>query len=907
MVQSEQTLTLEKKISILSQIGNYYAKTDKSNNKKMRNGKALKLLSTITDEEAQVIFNNPTIQDTIFKIDNTDILRAIFRKVPAFFQEKMFNNDKIQEKLITPRQFLKKEELFQIYKTSDIVFSDEEIKQLENFLHSIKSPKICEEIVENKFFQTIIALCLNNQVKSSFFKGIDEVKIFNNIINDDEIYKTKMARRKNIHTIFNTASNHILLADDCANVVNLTELCQNKWQRFMFDSRKIIVDERTLMLMPTLLIEELLENNSDKDFIKAVLVKNLQESLRSGNYDFDKIFAYLFKYRYRVFNKVDYLYFRVIIEECQNNEALKDDFVDFIYKKSCPEQELDENETNYLKDCLYNRIKTNNVPESEYRNVFFQPSLLKTAFYLKFGKIADRVNYLNGISFEQLKCLNVKHVNQIVKSLKLENEDEISNIYGIAIKLYLTFGLERSLKILNGDYGELNRTFFDNISSLKTKKVTFTKEGSKYLPNISSEFIGFMFATQKNNHFTYLLNNPTSYFGKYWYYLYNDFDKIKEKCHGVITLKKLNILLQQFSPSRDINDISPDNYRLKENDILNDICLGNKTELSNEEIYKNVLDIYEQMKKRTESSIPYVKGSCSNGYSYEMMKLNDPIAFTLGYKGNCCIRTKDIAHEHLLHATLCRNGRILLIYNEAKEIAGFVPLKRNGEVLIANSIECAHKIIDEKAIAALEDAVKEIVNVSQKNVEEQHPINLVCIGTEAYARPKGIPFPNNIATPTIYEKNEETYKDTDCYHTFLTIIYQSPTLDLNNIIYENPRCSYKDPRTKISSCDFNKSTSTEQEKALKIINAVRYASCKESDNFGDLEEFTLLLKYGNACCVYNDDWYIIGTNEGNIYSDYLKNDERAIAEYNTALEEFKKHFSNNHQQNEDGPKLTKKL
>lgn len=71
----------------------------------------------------------------------------------------------------------------------------------------------------------------------------------------------------------------------------------------------------------------------------------------------------------------------------------------------------------------------------------------------------------------------------------------MSNIYGLAIKLYLTFGLERSLKILNGDYGELNRTFFDNISSLKTKKVTFTKEGSKYLPNISSEFIGFMFAT----------------------------------------------------------------------------------------------------------------------------------------------------------------------------------------------------------------------------------------------------------------------------------------------------------------------------------------------------------------------------------------------------------------------------
>ena len=64
------------------------------------------------------------------------------------------------------------------------------------------------------------------------------------------------------------------------------------------------------------------------------------------------------------------------------------------------------------------------------------------------------------------------------------------------------------------------------------------------------------------------------------------------------------------------------------------------------------------MKKRTESSIPYIKGEVSNGYFYEMMKLKDPIAFTLGYKGNCCIRINDIAHNHLLHATLCRNGRI---------------------------------------------------------------------------------------------------------------------------------------------------------------------------------------------------------------------------------------------------------
>ena len=58
-------------------------------------------------------------------------------------------------------------------------------------------------------------------------------------------------------------------------------------------------------------------------------------------------------------------------------------------------------------------------------------------------------------------------------------------------------------------------------------------------------------------------------------------------------------------------------------------------------------------------------------------------------------------------------------------------------------------------------------------------------------------------------------------------------------------------------------------------------------------------------CVYNDDWYIVGTYDGNIYGEYLKYDERAITEYNVALEEFKKQFSNGHQQN--GPKLVKRL
>ncbi len=689
------------------------------------------------------------------------------------------------------------------------------------------------------------------------------------------------------------------MSDDYDKIVNPEEFIKNKSWR-LANSEKVIVDKRTLSLMTTNMIQELLKfKNVDTNFIKEFLEKDIPESLKKNHYDFNKIFLHLVANRYPNFNDIDFIYFKVIMDECEKNEKIKKLFIDFVYKILCNTQELDENEINIVKNALYSKMKMNHISKEDYQKLFYSPSVLKTIFYLRIGKTSNRMDYLNGISPKQIMLLNIKHINQILKLLLLyiDNEDEMSNIYGYAIKLYLTFGLERTLQILNGDYGILDRTnrvFFDNVSSLKVDKVQFVKDGSKYLPQISNKFINFMFANQKNNHFIDMLNNPTSLLSKYWSYLYNNFDELKEKCHNVMTLKKLNIIFEQYSPSRDISNVSPDNYKLKENDILNDICLGNKTMETNEEIYKSVLDIYEQMKKRNESSIPYVKGYCSNGYSYEMMKLNDPIAFTLGYKGNCCIRTHDIAHNHLLHATLCRNGRILIIYNDNNQIAGFVPLKRNGEVLIANSIECTHKVKNEKVITAFSEAVKSIVNVSQNNRDESTPINLVCIGTEAYAKPNGTPFPTKIKTPTIYEKDDETYKNTDCYHRHLTIIYKNPALDLTNIKYGNPKCSYRDPRPLISSCYFMESTNNEQEKALKNINAVRYANY----DLEELEDFRLCTKYKIAYCIYNDDWYIVETYDGNIYGEYLKHDERAITEYNVALEEVQKQFGKEHQQNE---------
>jgi len=532
------------------------------------------------------------------------------------------------------------------------------------------------------------------------------------------------------------------------------------------------------------------------------------------------------------------------------------------------------------KDVLCNKMKNEMIQKEHYQKLFFLPSEMKTIFYLKFGELAERMDYLNGISAKQLMYLNVKHIHQILKKLNMENEDELSNLYALAIKLYMVFGLEKTIKILDGDYGILNRYFFDNVSKLDVSNVPLVKEGKKYIPKILNGFVNLMFANQEENHFKNMLLDSSNLLNRNWSYVYNHYDSIKERCHGIITLKKINVILKELSPAKDIPDVTPNNYKLQENYILDDVCLGNKTGSSNLEVYKMVLDIYEKMKHRIESSIPYVKGKAVNGYSYEMMRLNDPIAFTLGYKANSCIRVNDIAHDHLLHATLCRNGRILLILDKNQQLAAFVPLKRNGEVLIANSIECLHKLKNDNAISAFVAAVNDIVKTSIEN--EQDAIKLVCIGQGAYAKPKGIPFPNHIPTPTIWEKDDPIYSHTDQYHKNLEIIYQDSSIDLTMLKYGNPECSYMDPRMQIEFCDFKNASDVMVERALKVINAIRY----ENANSKELENFKLCRRQPIDKCVYNEDWYIITTYDGKIYGDFLKFNPQTEIEYKMAFSKF---------------------
>ena len=873
---------LEYQINKLSKMYNYF------NNKL-----AFKILDKMTEEEKKYVLSMKSVEDTILKIRDKEVLKSIFRKVPAFFQEKMFENEETQALLLMPKNNLKVKDFLRKYNEVNFIFNEKDARVLEVFLRTIKSNKIKNQLPYNKLFQKIIAVC-TPKVNPYFLKGINEVELFKQIISDNEIYSNQ-SRKVNIINFFNKTSNHFLFPEDYYKVVNPTPelIMKKKWKR---ENEQLIIDSKTLSFLTTKMIKTLLElKNVDSSVIKNYLENDLENEIEKDSFDFKGVFYHLtdkkevgvFFHNFNfvnssTFDDLDYFYFTKIIGRCRENEKVRNRFINFVYNILIDNEQLSKEEINLLKNNLYMKMASNNISQDDYRNLFSRIDTLKSIFYLKFGKVERRMDYLSGISPKQLIYLNNKHINQIVKKLNLENEDELSNIYSIAIKLYFIFGLERTLRILDGEYGKLDSFFYNNVAKIDVSKIEMEKEGNKYIPISTEEFNKFMFATKDNSHFSRILKDNNSMLSRYWNNLFNDFDSIKQECKGAITLQKLNIILQRYSPSKEITDVSPDDDKLNERDILDEICLGNKISKKNEEVYKDVVDIYSSMKKRQESSIPYVKGKLENGYSYEIMRMNDPIIFTLGYKTDSCFRTDDIAHKHMLHSALCRNGRILLIYDSLNNIVAFSPLKRNGEVLIANSIECAKKKENKLAIETFSEAVRNIVKTSKENEEE--PISLVCIGTEAYAKPDGVEFPSNIPTPNIYEKDDPIYCNTDNYHKKLTIVYKDKDLNLRRIKYKNPEASYKDPRMKIVPCDFSTSSDKEIEDALKVINSVRYAnsSLEEKGNYRAIS------KYGIKDCAYNEDWYILTNHDKIIYGEYLDYDERAKKEFDVALKEFEK-------------------
>lgn len=836
--------------------------------KSCKTKKLINTLKKLTDEQIDIMVDSSVIE-FISDLD-VNTINSIFRNANANMQNKLWTNDKIQRILILGTTNL-----------DSFISTEQTIRNLENLNKVIKSQAIKDQIYCNKYL--IYIVMKSDKIENRFFNSFDLKKIFDAVIQSEEFNSLKADKQLRVIEKLNGYTKEILLPPDFRKRYKNIESIL-----FISDVDKIDSDILEQLTEEELFFLDYINKNVDNN---NALKRYILDSVGTNGKSFEELFADIKKKEESIREKIrnnfrcQDFYRRVTLEEKiyhillneVHEELIKEKLLKYLLCRILKNSSIDP-------EKMYNTLKRNlNNGLISYRDIKcltdnYDEAMkdMRLMFYLKFNIALLNARYLHGITVEQLSKVNVKHINKLVKFLEDKTQDELSAIYGVCIKMYFIFGYERSIDILSGNFGQYNRIFLDNVAKTDVTRIEMQAEGNKFLPIIDKRFINFMFETPKNNHFIDMFNNKDSELYKTWYYLYNNYDEVLEKCHNEITLKKVNAILETEKYDIDRKIITPDNYLLNNSSFLENIILGNKTQYSNNEVLRKIVQIYSQMKQRVESSIPYVKGVSSSGYTYEVMKLDDIQIFELGYKANCCIRTLDIAHNHLLYAALCRNGRVLIIYDKLGDVAAFSPLKRNGNVLIANSIECVNKAegINTYSISnAFKEGTKKIVEVTKQSRE---PINLVCIGSESSLKPDTTPFPNEYPTPTIFEKDDEAYRNTDVYHKTLDVVYKDSDFDFKNIKSKNPDVSYMDPRDEIKFVDFLESRYTNNsEKVLDVINSINYSV--------DPSNYIPMNKYFIRRVYFSKDWYIAETREG-IIGNCLENDFRAREEFNSYME-----------------------
>ena len=110
--------------------------------------------------------------------------------------------------------------------------------------------------------------------------------------------------------------------------------------------------------------------------------------------------------------------------------------------------------------------------------------------------------------------------------------------------------------------------------------------------------------------------------------------------------------------------------------------------------FNTLQKIYNYGKQRTFSSIPRIEQraeKASGRYTYETLRLDDPLAMAIGTLTDCCQELGDWAEVCMEHSMVDKNGRVFVIRDEQGNIVAQSWVWRNKDVLCFDNIEIPDK------------------------------------------------------------------------------------------------------------------------------------------------------------------------------------------------------------------------
>ncbi len=171
----------------------------------------------------------------------------------------------------------------------------------------------------------------------------------------------------------------------------------------------------------------------------------------------------------------------------------------------------------------------------------------------------------------------------------------------------------------------------------------------------------------------------------------------------------LDLALSYIKTNRFIN-VSPGNERLA---VVSSIAGYDQ------DSFDKLQKIYNYGKSRTYSSIPRVTAK-DEEFSYEILRLDDPLCIAIGTLSDCCQELGNAAESSMEHSTVDKNGRVFVIKDMEGNIVAQSWVWRNKNVVCFDNIEIPDKAFNRAAKAGMsrEEFADRIFALYKKAAEE---------------------------------------------------------------------------------------------------------------------------------------------------------------------------------------------
>ncbi|MDD6263952.1 MAG: hypothetical protein PUA97_02405, partial [bacterium] len=174
-------------------------------------------------------------------------------------------------------------------------------------------------------------------------------------------------------------------------------------------------------------------------------------------------------------------------------------------------------------------------------------------------------------------------------------------------------------------------------------------------------------------------------------------DNLNDIVHNPDYYKRLPILQKKFDTYR--NTYLSGHYDLES--IFSSLGIGNYINVDTgniglaqtvtitgypEEFFEHYQYIYNYGKLRSYSSIPRVTGS-KDGFTYEMLRLDDPLTLTVGYHTGCCQDLGEAGAWCMVHSATNDNGRVLVVRDDENNLVAQSWVWRDKDLICFDDIE----------------------------------------------------------------------------------------------------------------------------------------------------------------------------------------------------------------------------